>query len=976
MTPPLRLAEEVNGTSARTSTGLSPVAVLIVDDNAGKRLALRAVLTPLDYLIVEADSGVAALRCVAVQDFAVILLDVRMPIMNGVETAALIRQRQQSEMTPIIFVTAEKGDELVQVDRYAQGAVDFIVAPVSPDELRAKVSVFAGLFSRARDLAARARHVQATADQLRLLTDAAPVGIFQTDRAGRYVYTNPRWSQITGIAAGDAVGRPWQSMVGADQRAGLMADLAAAKLNRSEISLRLPMRRPDATTRIVLVTSHSIPDSNGATAGWVGTVADVTAEAGAEAAMSDARDEATEASRLKSDFLANMSHEIRTPMNGIIGMTDLLLETTLDSRQRDYAQTVRDSGEALLTIINDILDFSKVEAGKLEVEIVDFNLRNIVEDVVDLLAGPADAKGLELIAAVQSGIPPVVVGDPGRVRQVLTNLVGNALKFTQSGEIVVRVTRAGLPGDDPMTNDTVVRFEVSDTGDGIPPEKLDLIFAPFVQADTSTSRKYGGTGLGLAISSQLVALMGGDCGVTSEMGVGSTFWFTIRVGSVAGIEQPDKSSPDAGLAGINALIVSDRATQRTVLSDYLTRWGMTVRTAETGRSALATLRTAAAEGRPFAVALLDWSMTGMDGPELKNAIVVDPALTPRLVLLTAVGHERDLDNATRGGGCVSLPKPIHEEALRLCLRVALGLQEAPSAPIVETTGPPAPQGEFEGRRLLLAEDNLINQRVAVAMLSSVGYRVDTVLNGAAAVQAVASRSYDAVLMDCQMPELNGYEATAAIRALKSSGRMTPIIAMTAGARPEDRDRCLAEGMDAYVSKPVSKDALLALVDRSVRTGTAAATAAAAELVEAETVEAAGALAADSGADHAVTIDRAVFDDLRILGQAAGGDFLGDLVDQFVSDTEPLLLELRVALDEMDESAVRRIAHTLIGSSSQLGGRRFALALRRLDERAGAGLLADGDTDLQEVERAYQDLCRMLIRQLAPVDRQPSRGPRV
>ena len=282
---------------------------------------------------------------------------------------------------------------------------------------------------------------------------------------------------------------------------------------------------------MALVTSRSIPDGDGGIAGWVGTLADVTAEVGAEAAMSDARDKATEASRLKSDFLANMSHEIRTPMNGVIGMTDLLLETNLDARQRDYAQTVRNSGEALLTIINDILDFSKIEAGKLEIEDIEFDVRTVVDDVVDLLAGPAQTKGLELVAVIESSVPAVVSGDPGRLRQVLINLVGNAIKFTQSGEIVVRVTEAeaGIAG-----GDTMVRFEVSDTGDGIGPEKLDQVFQPFVQADTSTSRRYGGTGLGLAISSQLVALMGGDCGVWSRLGVGSNFWFTISVRRVAG----------------------------------------------------------------------------------------------------------------------------------------------------------------------------------------------------------------------------------------------------------------------------------------------------------------------------------------------------------------------------------------------------------------------------------------------------------
>ena len=801
MTPVMRLA---GGGDRHVLTAKSPVPVLIVDDNASKRMALKSVLSPLGYLIVEAASGTEALRCVMARDFAVILLDVCMPVMDGFETAALIRQRRQSEMTPIIFITAFASDEIMNTDLYAEGAVDFIFAPVPPAELQAKVSVFANLFSRAEDLASRARAVQESADQLRLLTDAAPIGIFQTDAENRYVYTNPRWSEITGLHPDEAAGKPWDTILDPHDRAGHPPAPAEDTPHAAELCHRFEIESEAGPNRVLLVTSNPIPDSDGEVAGWVGTLADVTAEAGAEAAMSDARDEANEGSRLKSDFLANMSHEIRTPMNGIIGMTDLLLETDLDVFQRDYAQTVRNSGEALLAIINDILDFSKVEAGKLDLEHIEFSLRSSIGDVVNLLARAAHEKGLELSGIVEDSVPAVVTGDPGRVRQVLTNLLGNAIKFTQSGHIMLRTEVVGGTGEF-----TSIRFEVSDTGDGIAPEKLQAVFQPFIQADTSTSRKYGGTGLGLAISGQLVALMGGECGVSSELGAGSTFWFTIRVGVDTGQEHFESLLPDADLAGVTVLVIDDNAVQRSVVTEYLTGWGMTVRTADSGGAALATLRTAAAQGRPFDLALLE-SMPHIEGEVLERAILDDASLTARPVVMFPRPQE---GNAANGGGphrLAPLSEMVDREMLRASLRVAL---EPPAADVALARPRSPEESEPQGGRLLLAEDNVINQKVAIAMLSSGGYEVDIVPNGVVAVQAATSQHYDVILMDCQMPVLNGYEATAAIRAHEGGERHTPIIAMTAGARREDRERCLSAGMDNYLAKPVSKDALLAVVAR-------------------------------------------------------------------------------------------------------------------------------------------------------------------
>jgi PAS domain S-box-containing protein len=495
--------------------------ILIVDDDRSKRLALKAALAPLGHTIIEADSGVAGLRCVMAEDIAVILLDVRMPVMNGFETAALIRQRAKTELTPIIFVTSYGADE-IDGDRYAAGAVDFLTAPVDPEELRAKVSALASLYLQAQADAAKARDLQVTAQQLRLLTEAAPIGIFQTDTDNRYTYTNTRWSEITGVPREEAIGTEWHVVFDAGQLTAAVQESDGEPVGQ-EISARLAIPSETGESRIAVLTARPLLEQ-GRPSGWVGTLADVTAEAEAGAALVRARDTADEASTLKSDFLANMSHEIRTPLSGVIGWTELLMETELDSDQRGFVETLSRSGLALMNVVDAILDFSKIEAGKLDVDEIEFDLRAVVAEVVDLLDPVAQAKGLDLSAVLEDSVPDLALGDANRLRQVLTNLVGNAVKFTRSGAITVRVTAADVDGAH-----TVVRFEVSDTGVGIAADKLAIIFEPFTQADTSITREHGGTGLGLAISSRLTALMGGEVGAISEVGSGSTFWFTIEV---------------------------------------------------------------------------------------------------------------------------------------------------------------------------------------------------------------------------------------------------------------------------------------------------------------------------------------------------------------------------------------------------------------------------------------------------------------
>ncbi len=769
--------------------------------------------------------------------------------------------------------------------------------------------------------------------RFRGLAAAAPVGIFQADLDGRLGYVNERWCEIAGMLADEAAGMGWMRAVHPGDRSRVRQAWREAVTGRRPFQVRFRFLRPDGGEAWVMGSAVASHDVHGGVSGHIGTVTDITEAHHQSLALERAKSEAEAAARAKSLFLANMSHEIRTPLNAVIGMTTLLLDTPMSEDQRDFARTIRASGESLLEIINDILDYSKADVGKLEIEHRPFDLRRCVEESLDLVTPRALEKSLNLAYLVEEGTPEALIGDAARVRQVLVNLLSNAVKFTHQGEVFVSVEGRLL---DPELCE--LRFAVKDTGIGIAAEHLPRLFQSFTQVDASTTRKYGGTGLGLAITKRLAELMGGGVEVASEPGHGSVFTASVRARVAPSAEPAEflQRNPPA-LAGKRLLVVDDNLTNRRIVTRLALMWGMRPSTFPSALEALDRVR----HGETYDVAVLDMSMPEIDGIDLAHEIRRrrSPEELP-IVMLTSLGQRQTLQAGAGAGLAACLSKPIKAAQLFSTL-VAVVEGRAPGS------AAPAPAQPLERvrhapLRVLVAEDNVVNQRVTLRLLQHLGYEPELVSDGAQALDAVARRTFDVVLMDIQMPELDGVQAARRIVQQRGRDGLPRIIAMTANAMPGDRETYIEAGMDGYLPKPIELADLAAVLQQ------------------------AGALARDralAAGDGA--IDPARLEHLRSMQDASQPSLVRELIDLFLAESAGHVQRIADAHQAGDAEGLRALAHRFLSATQNIGATQLSALCLEI-ERLARSLQLQGAAPLLaelagERERAHAALLVLRMR---------------
>ena len=808
-----------------------------------------------------------------------------------------------------------------------------------------------GLIGLSRDVTQLKQTEQAlrqAEEKYRTIYENSVEGIFQTTKDGHFISANPALARLYGYdspdelvaALTDIEHQLYVEPTRRDAFARLMREQGSVTGFESEIFRR------DKSRIWISESARTVKDPEGNILYYEGIVEDITARRQTEAEREKVRQAALETAQTKAQFLANMSHEIRTPMNAITGMTGLLLDTRLTPEQRDYVETIRSSTEALLDIINHILDFSKLEAGKVALEVIDFDLRDVLEDSAEMLAERAHAKGLELICHLAPDLATRFRGDPLRLRQVLANLLSNAIKFTERGQVLLMARAL----EDSATR-ALIRCEVTDTGIGIPPEAMARIFQEFTQADGSTTRKYGGTGLGLTISRQLVGMMQGRIGVTSEPGRGSTFWIEMPFDKQPAAPEPAAPAPPSSPG--RTLIVDDNASQLVLLVEQLQRWRFPVETATDATQAMQTLQRAVREGSPFALAVVDYEMSGTDGLTLAQTLKSDPQFADlRLILLTNLLHRLDPTVMRATGIAACLVKPVRQARLLECLVDVLspsGAVSAVSEPEHSATPAQGTPARAKDVRVLIAEDNAVNQRVTLKQLAKLGFTADAVANGLEVLSALQRLPYHIIIMDCQMPEMDGYEVT---RRIRSSGRDSYIhlrsapyiVALTANALPGDRERCFEAGMNDYLTKPLRLADLEGVMQRAlISVGPAAPAAPLAPAVE--------------------VLDRSILDGLRELREPDQPDPLVELIDLFLRDARPRLERMAAATQAGDWPALASSAHSLKGSANNLGARRLSSLCATLEKQGKANDGPQASATLAEVQSEFEKVELALIAEL-------------
>jgi len=775
---------------------------------------------------------------------------------------------------------------------------------------------------------------------LRALLDTTPDNIYFKDKNSRFIRTSKAMAQWFGLNDPDQIVGKTDFDFFSEEHAqqAYKDEQEIIQTGRALIGIEEKETWPDGRETWVSTTKMPLRDEQGKIIGTFGISRNITERKLAELEMQKAKKAAEEANKAKSEFLANMSHEIRTPLNGVIGMTHLLRETNLTREQREYVEIINKSANTLLTVINDILDFSKIEAGKLDLEVIDFDLRVTVEDVADMLALKAYEKGLEFACLIDQDVPSLIRGDPGRMRQILINLINNAIKFTHEGEVVIRVKLEEESG-----THVTIRFSVSDTGIGIPKDKMHRLFQSFSQVDASTTRKYGGSGLGLAISKKLAEMMGGQIGVESEEGKGSTFWFTA-------VFEKQKQTKETKFASFDEvrqkriLIVDDHPTNRYILREQLKSWGCQFDEASDGVEALNKLHQAKIDGNPFDIVILDMQMPGMDGETLGRKIKEDPTLSDTiLVMLTSVGKRGDAARLHKIGFAAYLTKPIKQSQLYDCLATIINKKLTTTKHQSETivTKHSIDDNSKHKIRILLAEDNLINQKVALKILEKLGYRADAVANGKEVIEALKNKHYDVVLMDVQMPEMDGFKAAKVIRDVKSDvpNHDIPIIAMTAHAMKGDRERCLEVGMNDYVAKPIQPQELLQVLQRWIHSKSPD--------------EASTNLETNSSA-------KKLFDRSRLLERLGGDEeLLTEVIDLFLKDVPVQVEKLEQALQNKDAELVESIGHSIKGAFANIEALKLKETAFLIEKSGKDKDLERASLHLKELKQEFEKLKTIL-----------------